>query len=196
MSDKNLQFLFEIGTLRNMQRGWYQHFGMEVASVMEHSMRVVFLALLIARKEGVKNEEKILKMAIAHDLSETRTSDLCYMQKVYVEEDDKRAIHDLFSGTIFSDFDEKILKEYKERKTIEAKIVKDADNLDIDIELKELEERGSKLPAKLQPTREFVRKTKFYTKTAKKLWDAVQKENISEWHLHTNKWYKIKNAGK
>jgi len=53
------EFLFEIGTLPSMGRGWRQHVGMDCASDSEHSFRVVFLALMLARKEGVKNEEKI-----------------------------------------------------------------------------------------------------------------------------------------
>jgi len=162
-------------------------------------MRVIFLALLIARKEGKKgnmsDENTIIKMALAHDLPETRTADLAYVHKVYSQTDDARAARDLFAGTSFTDFED-IHARYEKRDTIEAKIVKDADNLDIDLELKEFEEQGHKLPAKWKAMRKFVRDKKLYTKTAKKLWDDLQKANVAQWHMEANKWKKLPNAGR
>lgn len=146
---RDIEFLFELGTLRNVERAWWQHLGMNCANVLEHTMRVCWLALLIARREsGAKDEEKIIKMALAHDMAETRVSDLNYTQKVYREADEARAAEDIFGGTLFEDFEMDILREYEERKSREARIVKDADNLDVDFELKELAERGSELPKK------------------------------------------------
>ena len=171
MENRDLEFLFEIGTLPKMGRGWRQHVGSECASVSEHSLRVALLALMLARREGVKNEEKILKMALVHDLMEARVSDHSYMQKVYVTADEERAAEDMFKGTILEDLRSEILREFEERRSIEAKIVKDADNLDIDLELKELEEAGSRLPAKWAATRRKVRGEKLYTDAAKAFWD-------------------------
>ena len=196
MHERDIEFLFEIGTLRNTERGWRQHLAMECATDPEHSFRVAFLALMLARKEGVKDEEKIVKMALVHDLAETRVSDHSYMQKVYVSADEERAARDLFAGTILDDLRTGILNEYEERKSIESKIVKDADNLDIDLELKELEERGSKLPAKWMATRRKIRDEKLYTRSAKNFWDELQNADPSSWHLTANKWFRIPHAGK
>lgn len=193
---RDIEFLFEIGSLRNIERGWRQHFGMKVANNLEHGFRVAFLALLIARSEDVKNEEKILKMALVHDVGESRTTDLSYIQKVYVNADEDKAAHDLFQETNFNDLYKDILHEYEARQSIEAKIVKDADNLDIDLELKELEEQGSKLPAKWKGFRRKVRDEKLYTESAKKIWDLIQTVDVADWHLIANKWQKMPNAGK
>lgn len=195
LNQKDLEFLFEIGSLKNVERGWKQLLVLHCASTLEHTLRTVFLALLIARKEGVKDEEKIIKMALVHDLEETRTSDLAHVQKVYVHADSNRAAHDLFKGTSFEDLYREELYEYKERKTLEAKIVKDADNLDVDFELKEFKEQGSNLPAKLAASRKKVRDEKLYTRTAKELWDAIQKSDAASWHLAANKWLEMPNAG-
>ncbi len=195
MKDRDIEFLFEIGSSRNIPRAWIQHLGVPVASNLEHAMRVVFLALLIARREKKGDESTIIKMALAHDLPETRTADLAYVHKVYSATDDMRAARDLFAGTSFADFDA-IHAKYERRDSIEAKIVKDADNLDIDIELKELEEQGHKLPAKWNKMRKFVRDEKLYTKTAKVLWDRLQKADVATWHMEANKWKKIASAGK
>jgi len=196
MNQRDIEFLFEIGTLKNMDRGWKQHYAMDCASDLEHSFRVALIALILARREGVADEGKILKMALIHDLAETRVSDLSYIQKVYVHADEERAAHDLFEKTSLQDLNETILKEYEGRKTLEAKIVKDADNLDIDIELKEFEERGSQLPAKLAGSRKMVRDEKLYTKSAKEFWDDLQRSDVASWHLTANKWHKIPDAGK
>ncbi len=192
---RDIDFLFEIGSLRNVPRSWRQHLGVDCASSIEHTFRVAFLALLIAKGEGVKNDEKILKMALVHDIAATRTGDIGYVQKVYVKTDEEKAVRDMFAQTSFGDL-EAILHEYEHRSSKEAKIVKDADNLDIDVELKELEERGHRLPAKLQIHRKLVRAKKLYTKTAKRLWDELQKKNVAQWHLDGNKWKKLPNAGR
>jgi putative hydrolases of HD superfamily len=193
---RNLDFLYELGTLRNVQRGWRQHVGMDCANVLDHTMRVIWLSLIITRMEKSGDENKIIKMALVHDIAEIRTSDLSYVQKVYNQSDEDRAAQDTFEGTNLEDFYSLHLKEYEARQSIESKIIKDADNLDVELELKELEERGSKLPEKWRETRKFVRDTKLYTESAKKLWDEIAVSNVSAWHLSANKWLKIPNAGK
>ncbi|MSU56063.1 MAG: HD domain-containing protein [Candidatus Taylorbacteria bacterium] len=196
MLKRDIEFLYEIGTLKNTERSWQQFMGSGCATVPEHSFRVVFLALLIARGEKFKDEEKILKMSLVHDLSETRTGDTNYLTAVYTKRDDKQAVHDIFLGTSFADLNKDILHEYEERKTLAAKIVKDADNLDVDIELKEMEERGSIIAKKMEPSRKLIRTQKLYTKTAKKIWDEIQKADPASWHLKANKWVKVKDAGR
>ncbi len=191
---RDIEFLYEIGSLRFIPRAWIQHLGVPVASNLEHSVRVALLALILARHEGKGDENTIFRMAILHDLSETRTADLAYVHKVYATLDETRAANDLFEGTILAD----LLgthSAYEARDSIEAKIVKDADNLDIDIELKELEEQGHGLPKKLKTMRKFVRDKKLYTKSAKKMWDAIYASDPSSWHRGANKWLKIPKAG-
>ncbi|KKU06677.1 MAG: Metal dependent phosphohydrolase [Candidatus Magasanikbacteria bacterium GW2011_GWA2_45_39] len=192
---RDIELLFEIGSLRHTQRGWRQHLATNCATDLEHTVRVAFLALVIARREGAGNEETILKMALAHDIAETRTSDLSYVQKAYVKSDEPSALHDMLAGTHLADF-EPIVTAYERRDTIEAKIVKDADNLDVDLELKELEEKGHQLPIKWRDFRRLIRDEKLYTDSAKKMWDDIQTSNVSSWHMACNKWLKIPNAGK
>src|SRR3989338_8498578 len=160
---RDLEFLYEIGTLKNTERSWQQFMGSGCATVPEHTFRVIFLALLIARGEKFKDEEKVIKMALVHDISETRTGDTNYLTYVYTKRENKRAVHDTFLGTSLSDLNSGILEEYEARETLAAKIVKDADNLDVDIELKEMEERGSLIARKMKPSRKLIRTKKLYT---------------------------------
>lgn len=192
---RDLELLFEIGSLRHTQRGWRQHLATNCATDLEHTMRVIFLSLIIARKEQKGNEETILKMALTHDVAETRTSDFSYVQKAYVKANEPSALHDMFTGTCLADF-ESIVTAYERRDTIESKIVKDADNLDVDLELKELEEKGHQLPIKWRDFRRLIRNEKLYTDSAKQMWDEIQTSDVSSWHMACNKWLKIPHAGK
>lgn len=199
--NRDIEFLFEIGTMKNIDRTWEQMLGMKCATNPEHSFRVAFLALLIARREVAAgrfaplSEEKMLKMALVHDLPEARTGDLHYIGKVYAETHDEKAAADMFAGTSLQDLNSEILYEYGERESMESKIVKDADNLDVDVELKELEERGSHLPKKWVGNRRIVRDEKLYTESAREIWDEIQSADPAAWHLFSNKWYKISGAG-
>lgn len=195
-NERDIDFLYELGSLRNVPRGWRQHLGFDVASDLEHTIRLIWLALIISRMEKAGDENKIIKMALVHDIAETRTSDHSYVQKVYVIADEERAADDIFKNTTVGDFRE-TLREYEKRDSIEAKIVKDADNLDIDLELKEIEEMGSKLPLKWTPdNRRLVREQKLYTESAKRLWDEIQTSDPSNWHRKMNKWITDPKAGK
>ena len=195
-TQRDIDILYEIGSLRNVPRGWRQHLGMDCASNLEHMIRVAWLALIIARMEGIKSEEKILKMALVHDIAEARVSDLSYVQKVYVTADEDRAAKDMFTGTMLEDIYSDVLKEYEQRASIESQIVKDADNLDIDLELKEFEEMGSGVPHKWAENRRLIRDKKLYTESAKKIWDLIQESDVSNWHMKTNKFKLIPSAGK
>lgn len=196
MFNRDIEFLYEIGSMRNMDRGWIQHLGMPCASVLEHTVRVLWIAFVIARREGGVDENKLMRMALTHDLGETRTSDLSYVQKMYVKADEPRVIHDMLEGTALTDF-EPITTEYESRLSLEAKIVKDADNLDLDMEMKELEERGHQLPRKWYDShRKDMRDHKLYTESARLLWDEIWASNPADWHLHSNKWVKDPQAGR
>src|SRR5436190_917477 len=137
MNDKDIDFLFEVGSLHNVPRAWKQVLGLQVVNIVEHILRVALIALVIARREGVKDEAKIMKMAIFHDLSESRTLDSAFVHKEYVDRKEEKARIDMLSGTIFQP-ELEILNEYEERQSIESKIVRDADQLEVDFELKEL----------------------------------------------------------
>ncbi|MDP3997255.1 MAG: HD domain-containing protein [bacterium] len=192
---RDIEFLYELGSLRHIQRSWRQAIGKDVANDLEHTLRVVWLALILAEREGGCDKEKLIKMALVHDLAETKTGDQNHQQALYVKADEERALHDLLAGTSLTDFTD-IAREYQTRESLEAKIVKDADNLDADLELRELDQQGSKLPAKWKKLRRLVRDKKLYTKAARELWDKINQVDVAAWHLQNNKLYKVPDAGK
>jgi len=183
---RDIEFLYEIGTLRFMQRTWIQFLQVQVADNADHIFRVMWIALTLARYEGVKNEEKIIKMALLHDIAETRAPDTNYISKIYSTRDEEKALQHMLEDTVFAKDFEELFKEYEERKTIESKIVKDADNLDVDFELSEIYAKGHTIKKIWQ--RDNVRKT-FFTKTAEKMWDELRTSDPYNWHKDTHNKY-------
>ncbi|HVO28981.1 MAG TPA: hypothetical protein VMT81_03295 [Candidatus Paceibacterota bacterium] len=45
-------------------------------------------------------------------------------------------------------------------------------------------------------TRKIVRDEKFYTGSARAIWDELRAADPSSWHFTANKWFKIPDAGK
>ena len=100
---RDIEFLFEIGDFRNIDRAWKQFFSANNANNAEHSFGVIWLALLLAKYEKNKNPEKILKMALVHDLGESRTGDAHYVSKNYTTRNEKKAIQDIFKDTVLQE---------------------------------------------------------------------------------------------
>lgn len=191
LATRDLEFLFEIGTLRHIKRSWSRFLNPDYQNLAEHHLKVIWIALLIAEHEGQVDKEKIVKLAIVHDVGESRTGDVDYLSRQYVIRDEELGIKDVFEGTIFEKEFISLWKEYEDRTSLEAKIVKDADNLDVDFEIKEQESRGNRIGDGFIEHRKLIKK-KFYTKTAGEIWKRIQKANPHDWHYKGRNRY---NAG-
>lgn len=179
---RDLEFLYEIGSLRFIQRTWRRFLNEDMANLAEHHVRVAWIALTLARYEKVTNTEKVLKMALVHDIAESRTGDVDYLSRQYVERNEELGISDMLQDTVLADEFLQLWHEYEARDCIEAKIVKDADNLDVDLELQEQAARGGSLRDVLSDNRERVGESKLYTETAKRFWQAIRESNPHDWH--------------
>jgi putative hydrolase of HD superfamily len=184
--DRDLAFLYEVGCLRHIQRTWKQFLNPDFQNLSEHIIRVIWISLTLAayvEETGQKvDRDKMIKMALVHDLSESRSVDSHYVSRQYVERFEEEAITDTLDGTAVQAEFEAMWKEYEERKCIEAKIVKDADTLDVDLELKEQEYRGLKLGEDTLEGRQYVAQKKLYTEVARDFFFAIQESNPNDWH--------------
>lgn len=196
---RDVDFLFEVGSLRHIERGWKQMLQTNVANDAEHTFRVQFIALLLARMEGKPFDEGLLlKMALVHDLAETRTLDHAHLHRAYIEMDEHKAVDHILRDTSLEDLKE-TLSLYEKREAYEAQLVKDADNLDIDLELKELESLGNSLASawRRNPNnRPIVRTKKLYTESAKLIWDTIQNREPYQWHMEDNDWLQKNHSAK
>lgn len=181
VSKRDIEFLFEMGTLRFIKRAWVQFLTPDFANLAEHHYRVMWIALLIAKHEGVEDIGKVLQMALVHDIAESRAGDVHYVSRLYTERNEALGITDMLNDTAAQDM-EKIWHEYEKRGSIEAKIVKDADNLEVDLELREQAALGNTISKALKGNRARVREAKLYTDTAKQIWDGIQNADPHDWH--------------
>ncbi|MBN2015615.1 HD domain-containing protein [Candidatus Dojkabacteria bacterium] len=184
---RDLELLYEVGCLRFNKRHWTRYLAPNFQNLAEHMFRVMWISLILAKYEGIKDTEKVLKIALLHDLSESRTVDVDYLSRLYVKRFEEKALNDSLHGTSLEEEFKKLFHEFEERKTKEAQIVRDADYLDTEIELAEQEASGHKLREVWKKFRLKTSKEKFYTKTAKKFWDAIQESNPHDWQVKARK---------
>ena len=179
--DRDLQLLYELGTLRFVPRSWAQLHQPGFANVSEHVFRMAWIAMVLAKREGA-NLDTVLRMVMVHDVTESRTGDVHTLTRHYVQRDDAKAADHMFAGTSLEADARALLKEYHERTTLEAKVVKDADTLDVDMELRELEARGGDYPAKWKEKRRTVSEKDLLTDGGKALWKEIYASDPYAWY--------------
>ncbi|NHJ85189.1 MAG: HD family hydrolase [Asgard group archaeon] len=133
----------------------------EVESVADHSYFVSLIALILSLEEIKKGKrldlQKVLIMALLHDLSESISQDIDRCIKKFSSEkysEFKRELDDNATKTILAKLPEELMiklleyhKEFTENKSLEAKIVVEADRLDVALQQKAYQKRG--LPKEL-----------------------------------------------
>ncbi|MCK5413636.1 MAG: HD domain-containing protein [Candidatus Pacebacteria bacterium] len=65
--NKITDFLFEIGTLRNMKRMYSQVVPQANDTISSHSFETTIIGLILAKMENL-DENKVLKMCLFHDI--------------------------------------------------------------------------------------------------------------------------------
>ena len=149
--DRIVEFLFEVGMLKRTPRSGWQFLGAGSESVAEHAFRAAMIAFVLARMDSEVDGCKVLQLALVHDLPETRTGDLNYVNQKYVRTDEARAAEDMSAGLPFAAELCNLLAEYRAEETTEAIIAHDADQLEILLELKEHLDRGVQGAAEWTP---------------------------------------------
>ncbi|NOY45308.1 MAG: HD domain-containing protein [Deltaproteobacteria bacterium] len=135
--DRIADFLFEAGMLKRTPRTGWQFLGSGTESVAEHTFRTAIIAFALARLSPQVDADRVLRMALIHDLPEARTGDLNYMNQKYVRADEEAAMADLTRGLPFGEEMAELLAEFRAQQTPEAVLAKDADHLEMLLQLKE-----------------------------------------------------------
>ena len=140
---RTVEFLFEVGMLKQTPRTGYQFLGSGGESVAEHSFRTTIIGYVLAEAEPEADTNRVLRMCLFHDLPEARTGDHNYVNKKYVATDEKKAILDQTRNLFFGDEIVSLMDEFNGAQTLEARIAKDADQLDLILNLKEQLDLGN-----------------------------------------------------
>ncbi len=179
-NDAITDFLFESGMLSKTPRSWTSFLGSGEQSVAEHINRVCYIAFALAEMSAEKaDKSRILEMCLFHDFAEARVSDLNYVHQKYNTRHEDSAVKDLVSTLPFGEKVQGLVDEYEERKTLESQIVKDADNLEFLISLKEQADVGNiRVLTWIDST---VKRLK--TKEAKELAKNIIKTDSDRWWI-------------
>lgn len=180
----DVNFLFEMGSIRFIDRTWKRFLNGDFANLAEHHFRLFWIAMTIAAHEKGADSNKVAKLAMVHDIAESRAGDVDYLSRQYVVRNEELAIHDMLDGTALEKEFLELWQEYETRETLESKIVKDADNLDVDFELAEQATHGSPLKDKWHNNRKFVAEERLFTDTAKKIFASLALADPHDWHNH------------
>ncbi len=130
-------FLFEVGTLAQSPRSFTVFLGSGRQSIAEHINRTTYIGFVLAMMQQDANVGKVILMCLFHDLAEARTSDLNYVNQKYVASDEEKVIKELAESLPFGERILEVLHEFKERKSLESKLAKDADQIEFILSLKE-----------------------------------------------------------
>jgi putative hydrolase of HD superfamily len=170
-------FLFEAGMLKRTPRSGFQFLGTGSESVAEHIFRTVYIGYSLGMTIKGVNADRIVKMCLFHDLPEARTGDLNYVNKKYVDADEKKAVQDLAKTLPFGGEIADLIKEFIEGKTEESKIARDADQIEMILALKEYKDLGNKYANEWL---EFSFK-RLQTEPGKNLAKAILETDSSHW---------------
>jgi putative hydrolases of HD superfamily len=135
-------FLFEGRLLKKIPRSGFQFLGDGKESVAEHCFSTTLIAYVISQLEPDINVEKLLSMCLVHDLAEARIGDLNYVQKMYVTFDENKAVSHMTRDLPFGDHLAGLINEYNQKKSKEAQLAHDADQLALILELKNMSDLG------------------------------------------------------
>ena len=123
--------------LKKTPRTGYQFLGTGGESVADHSFRMTIVGYVLASLEPEADGNKVVLMCLFHDLPEARTGDHNYVNKRYTEVDENAAMDDQVRGLPFGSEMKSLFLEFNEAQTLEAKLAKDADQIDLILDLKE-----------------------------------------------------------
>jgi putative hydrolase of HD superfamily len=139
-----INLLFEVGMLKKTPRTGYQFLGSGNESVAEHSFRTAVIGYILAQLDPEADSRKTMLMCLFHDLHEARTGDHNYVNKRYVNVDEEGAVKDLAGKTPFADEIILLTNEFNAGESLEARISRDADQIDLIMELKVQNDLGNR----------------------------------------------------
>ena len=183
---ENLEFLEEIGKLKDVKRtGWEIHKVKEPESVSDHSFRLALMAMIYSEEAGF-DENKLIKMALLHDIHEIYTDDIPTRppEKMTISFEERKKIHEeaieRISKIIPVQNKEivELWNELSENKTAEAQFLNDLDK--VEMTLQALQYKKEKRTT--EDLEEFFETSgpRMKTEKGKELWGKIRKEYLNE----------------
>ena|SRR2546425_5794145 len=151
-----LSTLIELQRLKNLGRTGWTLRGLPAGteSVAAHSFGVTVTAMMLsdelAARGTVVDMERLLRMALLHDWSEARIGDLPKTATEYFGADTRKRAELVAFDDIVGGFDagetlyRQLYEDYEQRVSLEARLVKAADVIDLLVQVLALERAGTR----------------------------------------------------
>jgi putative hydrolases of HD superfamily len=141
--DQIVNFVYEMGIHQKTPRSGLWFLGSGTQSVADHLFRVAMISYALCYMTPEADKHKVFFMALTHDIGEGRVSDLNYVHQRYGRLAEANAVADIAKSVPFGKDIEDAYLEEQARKTVEAKLVKDADQLEWIATLRAEEVKGN-----------------------------------------------------
>ena len=150
-----LALLIELQRLKRLERTGWSLRGMPAGteSVAAHSFGVSITAMLLAdelvSRGGHVDMDKLLRMALVHDWAEARVGDMPRTTTNYFGSEARKnaetsAFADMTQRVSNSDLYRDLFQQYEERQSLESRLVKAADVIDLLVQVLALERSGAR----------------------------------------------------
>jgi putative hydrolase of HD superfamily len=170
-------FIYETGIHSKTPRSGFWFLGSGNQSVAEHLFHTAMIAYALAHLEPKADKNKLVLMALFHDIGEGRTSDHNYIHQRYGRLAEGQAVEDMSKSIPFGKEILELFKEEQSKKTPEARLVKDADTLEWIVTL-----RGEEVKGNIKAIKWInIAMKRLKTISAKKLGKILLKTNPDSW---------------
>lgn len=177
-----VNFIYETGIHARTPRSGFWFLGSGEQSVAEHLFHTAMIAYALAHLEPGVDKHEVVLMALFHDIGEGRTSDHNYVHQRYGRLAEAEAVKDIASSVPFGSEIQELFEEEQERKTPEAQLVKDADQLEWIATLRQEEVKGN------VKAREWcmIASKRLKTESAKKIAGMLMETHPDAWWYDFN----------
>ena len=152
---ESIEFILQAGILKNLPRsGWLLRGIKNPESVADHSYRTALLSMLLGdllKSKGVEIDlEKVIRIALLHDLAEAAVGDIAPKASQYLGVERKKASEEAAFKDMVAGLGElggsyhRLWSELKEGNSVESKVVRAADKLEMMVQVYEYEQAGSR----------------------------------------------------
>ena len=141
-NDKMVSLFFEAGLLSRFKRSGFDFLGTGDQNIASHLYRTALIAFVLSKRLDA-NLPFAVFIALFHDLPEARMGDINYFQKQYTAKNELKAVEDLIRD--FPEMEDLpyLIEEFNNGDSLEGKIARDSDCLELIITLKEELDKGN-----------------------------------------------------
>ena len=148
-----LNFIEEVGSLKLFPRmGWLVHGIKNAESVADHCYRMSLLSMVLSDalvEKGIPlDTERVMRLALLHEIAEARVGDIPFTAKHYVSSESKEMAERQAGREMLAELGhfgqryQDLWEEFETGETLEAKLVRAADKLEMMIQVLTYEKIG------------------------------------------------------